>query len=196
MHTPVAKSSSHVMHICSFLQTSNPDAPSLRVTHYHFTVWPDHGVPADKTCMIQFIKRVRNTHPYKGPPVVVHCSAGVGRSGTFIVLDSMLERMKCERSLNVYEFVCEMRKKRVLMVQTEVKGNQKPLFYLVKLWCLFWSQIQYIFVHDALEEYITCGDTSVLVANMKITINRLGKGGFSEQFKVIFKFSCDESRIY
>ena len=102
------------------LQTSNPDAPSLRVTHYHFTVWPDHGVPADKTCMIQFIKRVRNSHPYKGPPVVVHCSAGVGRSGTFIVLDSMLERMKCERSLNVYEFVCEMRKKRVLMVQTEV----------------------------------------------------------------------------
>ena len=91
------------------------------MTHYHFTVWPDHGVPADKTCMIQFIKRVRNTHPYKGPTLLVHCSAGVGRTGTFIVLDSMLERMKCERSLNVYEFICEMRKKRILMVQTEVK---------------------------------------------------------------------------
>eukprot|EP00731_Ephydatia_muelleri_P016193 Em0009g617a len=148
--------------------TSDSDAPSLRVTHYHFTVWPDHGVPADKTCMIQFIKRVRNTHPYKGPPLLVHCSAGVGRTGTFIVLDSMLERMKCERSLNVYEFVCEMRKKRILMVQTEM---------------------QYIFVHDALEEYITCGDTSVLVANMKITISRLGKGGFVDQFKLLDEVS-------
>ena len=42
--------------------------------------------------------------------------------------------------------------------------------------------MQYVFVHDALEEYITCGDTSVLVANMKIAIR---KGGFTQQFKVI-----------
>ena len=152
------------------------------MTHYHFTVWPDHGVPADKTCMIQFIKRVRNTHPYKGPPLLVHCSAGVGRTGTFIVLDSMLERMKCERSLNVYEFVCEMRKKRILMVQTEVE--MLFIFSQPVMPALDFMQMQYIFVHDALEEYITCGDTSVLVANMKITICRLGKGGFVDQFKV------------
>lgn len=91
------------------------------MTHYHFSAWPDHGVPADKTSMIQFIHRLRKVHPYyDSPPLLVHCSAGVGRSGTFIALDSMLQRMEVEDNLNIYEFVSNMRKKRVLMVQTDV----------------------------------------------------------------------------
>ena len=82
-------------------------------------------MPADKTCLIQFIQRVRKDFPYyDNPPLVVHCSAGVGRSGTFIVLDSMLERMKVEDSLDIYAFICEMRKKRALMVQTEVRESE------------------------------------------------------------------------
>ena len=94
----------------------------LVVTHYHFSAWPDHGVPVDKTCMIQFIHRLRKLHPYYDtPPLLVHCSAGVGRSGTFIALDSMLQRMEVEDDLNIYEFVRKMRKKRVLMVQTDVR---------------------------------------------------------------------------
>jgi len=94
------------------------------VTHFHFSAWPDHGVPADKTCLIQFVKRVRKDFPYyTSPPLVVHCSAGVGRSGTFIVLDSMLERMSKEDSFNIYAFICEMREKRALMVQTEVRDR-------------------------------------------------------------------------
>ena len=56
-----------------------------------------------------------------GVPLLVHCSAGVGRTGTFITLDAMLERIKSEQSVNVYEFVKNMRKRRVLMVQTMVR---------------------------------------------------------------------------
>ena len=52
--------------------------------------------------------------------MLVHCSAGVGRTGTFILLDSMLERMKAEDTVNVYEFLRNMRAKRVFMVQTLV----------------------------------------------------------------------------
>ncbi len=102
-------------------QSAEVDSEPLHVQHFHFSAWPDHGVPADKTCLIQFIQRVRKDVPYyESPPLVVHCSAGVGRSGTFIVLDSMLERMKKETTLEIYPFIMEMRKKRALMVQTEV----------------------------------------------------------------------------
>lgn len=87
-------------------------------------------MPADKTCLIQFIQRVRKDFPYyDSPPLVVHCSAGVGRSGTFIVLDSMLERMKVEESLDIYAFICEMRQKRGLMVQTEVGKRGRCEFH-------------------------------------------------------------------
>ena len=55
-----------------------------------------------------------------GKPLLVHCSAGVGRTGTFITLDAMLERIKADKSVNVYEFVRNMRQRRVLMVQTLV----------------------------------------------------------------------------
>ena len=60
-------------------------------------------------------------------PLLVHCSAGVGRTGTFILLDSMLERIKIEKTVNVYEFLCGLRRRRVLMVQTLV-CSCLPLF--------------------------------------------------------------------
>ena len=88
---------------------------------FHFLAWPDHGVPANAISMINFIKRVRKTHPYRNEDLVlVHCSAGVGRTGTFITLDYMLERIKNEQTINIYEYVTSLRNQRVLMVQTLV----------------------------------------------------------------------------
>ena len=55
--------------------------------------------------------------------MMVHCSAGVGRTGTFIAIDSMLERMEKEKTVNVYEFLTNMRRKRIQMVQTQVGGR-------------------------------------------------------------------------
>ena len=105
-------------------QTSEPDEKPLSVTQYHFTSWPDHGVPKFATSIISFIRRVQKAHDKdKGNPLLVHCSAGVGRTGTFILLDSMLERIKAEKTVNVYEFLMGLRQKRVLMVQTLVQYN-------------------------------------------------------------------------
>ena len=105
------------------VQSEEPDNPPLEVTLFHYLAWPDHGVPTNAISMVNFIKRVRKVHPYnKQDLLLVHCSAGVGRTGTFITLDSMLERIKANAGINVYQFVSNLRKQRVLMVQTPVSA--------------------------------------------------------------------------
>ncbi len=91
------------------------------MTHCHYTGWPDHDVPKYPTSMLGFLRRVRKLHPYSSDPLVVHCSAGVGRTGTFMTIDSMLQKIAAESSVNVLQFVKDMRKKRCSMVQTEVR---------------------------------------------------------------------------
>ena len=110
-------------------QTSEPQAPPLEVVQFHFVAWPDHGVPDNCAVMLNFIRRVRKLHLYSDPcPLLVHCTAGVGRTGTFIVLDSMMERMKTEDTLNIYDFVKQLREQRVLMVQTLVRVHPCLLY--------------------------------------------------------------------
>lgn len=87
-----------------------------------FLTWPDHGVPENAMSVIKFIRCVRKLHPtHQQKPLLVHCSAGVGRTGTFIMLDSMLQTMAAEGSVNIYQFLCELRDQRPMMVQTLVR---------------------------------------------------------------------------
>ncbi|XP_078286530.1 receptor-type tyrosine-protein phosphatase H-like isoform X4 [Rhinoraja longicauda] len=90
------------------------------VTQFHFTSWPDHGVPKTTEKLLQFQRLVRD-HLNKnrdGLPVV-HSSAGVGRTGTLIALDYVLQRMEKEAVVDVYGIVHNMRMNRPCMVQTE-----------------------------------------------------------------------------
>ena len=108
----------------SLHQSDQPGTPPFTVTLYHYLGWPDHGVPANAFSMVNFVKRVRKSHPYSRQDLLlVHCSAGVGRTGTFITLDAMLERINVEKSINIFEFVSNLRKQRVLMVQTLVSSS-------------------------------------------------------------------------
>ncbi|XP_058828821.1 tyrosine-protein phosphatase 10D isoform X2 [Topomyia yanbarensis] len=91
---------------------------SRAVFHYHFLVWPDHGCPASPTDLIKFIKIIRSERKNLALPVVVHCSAGVGRTGTFIALDIILQRIQQEKKINIYDTVKQLRRQRVKMVQT------------------------------------------------------------------------------
>uniref|UniRef100_H2YZU9 protein-tyrosine-phosphatase n=1 Tax=Ciona savignyi TaxID=51511 RepID=H2YZU9_CIOSA len=110
------------------------------IKHFQFTAWPDHGVPEHPTPVLNFMRRVKSHHQPDAGPIVVHCSAGVGRAGCFICIDAMLERIKYEETVDVYGQVTCMRAERNYMVQTED---------------------QYIFIHDALLEAINSGNTEL-----------------------------------
>nr|XP_040231429.2 phosphatidylinositol phosphatase PTPRQ [Anopheles coluzzii]XP_040231430.2 phosphatidylinositol phosphatase PTPRQ [Anopheles coluzzii]XP_040231431.2 phosphatidylinositol phosphatase PTPRQ [Anopheles coluzzii]XP_049466651.1 phosphatidylinositol phosphatase PTPRQ [Anopheles coluzzii] len=88
------------------------------VFHYHFLEWPDHSCPASTADLIKFSKIVRAERKSYAIPLVVHCSAGVGRTGTFIALDIVLQRLQQEKKINVYDTVKQLRRQRVKMVQT------------------------------------------------------------------------------
>uniref|UniRef100_A0A8C3J247 protein-tyrosine-phosphatase n=1 Tax=Calidris pygmaea TaxID=425635 RepID=A0A8C3J247_9CHAR len=91
------------------------------IRHFHYTVWPDHGVPETTQSLIQFVRTVRdyiNRTPNTGP-AIVHCSAGVGRTGTFIALDRILQQLDSKDTVDIYAAVHDLRLHRVHMVQTE-----------------------------------------------------------------------------
>uniref|UniRef100_A0A673N6K6 protein-tyrosine-phosphatase n=1 Tax=Sinocyclocheilus rhinocerous TaxID=307959 RepID=A0A673N6K6_9TELE len=91
------------------------------VRQFHYTIWPDHGVPETTQSLVQFVRTVRDYIDRTTSPgvTVVHCSAGVGRTGTFIVLDRVLEQLDRNCTVDIYGCVFDLRLHRSYMVQTE-----------------------------------------------------------------------------
>uniref|UniRef100_G3SSF8 Receptor-type tyrosine-protein phosphatase H n=1 Tax=Loxodonta africana TaxID=9785 RepID=G3SSF8_LOXAF len=96
---------------------------ALSVRQFHYTAWPDHGVPHSPDPLLAFWKVLRKWLNQKmgGGPPIVHCSAGVGRTGTLIALDVLLRQLECEGLLGPFNFVRKMRESRPSMVQTEAQ---------------------------------------------------------------------------
>ena len=112
---------------CPHLQGSSSKEPR-EVVQFHFTSWPDHGVPQYATAMLAMLRRVRAHYSLEEGPMLVHCSAGVGRTGTFIVIDTMLQRLMHEdEMLDIYGHVSLLRSQRNYMIQTEVCVRVKPI---------------------------------------------------------------------
>ncbi|XP_055007692.1 receptor-type tyrosine-protein phosphatase S-like [Boleophthalmus pectinirostris] len=124
------------------------------VRQFQFTAWPDHGVPEYPTPFLNFLRRVKSCNPPDAGPIVAHCSAGVGRTGCFIVIDAMLERIRHERTVDIYGHVTLMRSQRNYMVQTED---------------------QYSFIHEALLEAVACGNTEVAARSLYSYMQKLSK---------------------
>ncbi|XP_063527888.1 receptor-type tyrosine-protein phosphatase eta isoform X2 [Pongo pygmaeus] len=99
------------------IQTSE----SHPLRQFHFTSWPDHGVPDTTDLLINFRYLVRDYMKQSPPesPILVHCSAGVGRTGTFIAIDRLIYQIENENTVDVYGIVYDLRMHRPLMVQTE-----------------------------------------------------------------------------
>ncbi|XP_026325265.1 tyrosine-protein phosphatase Lar isoform X7 [Hyposmocoma kahamanoa] len=167
--------------IRTFQVTRNGGAERREIKQLQFTAWPDHGVPDHPAPFLQFLRRVRALNPLDAGPLVVHCSAGVGRTGCFIVIDSMLERARHERTVDIYGHVTCLRAQRNYMVQTED---------------------QYIFIHDALLEAVVCGDTEVPARNLHAHIQKLMRidpieniTGMELEFKKLANMKADSSRF-
>ena len=102
-------------------QSSSNESPPLDVTHFHYTGWPDHGVPSNAMSLVHFGRHIRKFHPISDDaPLVVHCSAGVGRTGTFIALDMMVQAVHTDQTIDIYGCVRKLRSQRVHMVQSLV----------------------------------------------------------------------------
>jgi protein tyrosine phosphatase len=120
-----------------------PSGKSHTVLQFHYTKWPDYGTPKLAAPLLNFLRAVHTSNPPDAGPIVVHCSVGVGRSGTVICIDYCLAQLRADHVADVRGFVSRMREHRNYMVQTEV---------------------QYAFIHYAILEAITYGDTSYSLA--------------------------------
>ncbi|XP_051040261.1 receptor-type tyrosine-protein phosphatase eta [Phodopus roborovskii] len=107
--------------IRDFVVKNMQTSESHPLRQFHFTSWPDHGVPDTTDLLINFRYLVRDYMKQIPPesPILVHCSAGVGRTGTFIAIDRLIYQIENENTVDVYGIVYDLRMHRPLMVQTE-----------------------------------------------------------------------------
>uniref|UniRef100_A0AAQ6A444 Receptor-type tyrosine-protein phosphatase alpha n=1 Tax=Amphiprion ocellaris TaxID=80972 RepID=A0AAQ6A444_AMPOC len=155
--------------------------PQRLITQFHFTSWPDFGVPFTPIGMLKFLKKVKTCNPQYAGPIVVHCSAGVGRTGTFIVIDAMLDMMIAERKVDVFGFVTRIRAQRSQMVQTDM---------------------QYVFIFQALLEHYLYGDTELEVTSLESHLAKLyapspgaGCSGLEAEFKKLTSIKIQNDKM-
>ncbi|XP_027042748.1 receptor-type tyrosine-protein phosphatase epsilon-like [Pocillopora damicornis] len=145
------------------------DSEKREVQQYHYLTWPDRGVPARSSALLGFRYKIHTRHQATGGPLVVHCSAGVGRTGTYIAIDAMLEGAEKIKTVFISNYVQVMRRSRPHMVQKDD---------------------QYVFLHQAVVEALTCGNTEIAPQDLRISINKLSRAaspskntGFGAEFK-------------
>ncbi|XP_078504107.1 phosphatidylinositol phosphatase PTPRQ [Lissotriton helveticus] len=109
------------------------------VRQCNFTSWPEHGVPESATPLIHFVKLIRANRPHENTPIVVHCSAGVGRTGLYVALDHLAQHINHHDFVDIYGLVAELRSERMCMVQ---------------------NLAQYIFLHQCVLELLTTKGSS------------------------------------
>ncbi|XP_064386406.1 uncharacterized protein LOC135334956 isoform X2 [Halichondria panicea] len=153
----------------------------FKTTQFHFTTWPDHGVPDYATPILGFHRRVKSQHKPSRGPLLVHCSAGVGRTGTYIAIDNVLDQIATEGIVDISGTIVKSRNQRMKMVQT---------------------RDQYVFIHDAILESVTCGDTQICAADLRRQIQKMslvapGKttSEFQYQFQILEQVSPNPNEV-
>ncbi|XP_038066685.1 receptor-type tyrosine-protein phosphatase F-like [Patiria miniata] len=149
------------------------------VKQFHYTTWPDMKPPEYPAPLLNFLRLV-NGHHNPGR-TMVHCSAGVGRTGTYIALDAMQEQMAKEGQVDILGFIYQMRQNRIKMVQTPE---------------------QYKFLYDALLSASLTGDTTYSVADFRQKLTALKKKnkgaketGLQKQFTTLIQLSVRRGKV-
>uniref|UniRef100_A0A8D9BTY0 protein-tyrosine-phosphatase n=1 Tax=Cacopsylla melanoneura TaxID=428564 RepID=A0A8D9BTY0_9HEMI len=122
------------------------------IFQYHYLAWKDFQAPENPSGLLKFIKHVNEAYSLEKGPILVHCSAGVGRTGTLVALDSLLQQLRAEGQVSVFNTVCDLRRQRNFLVQ---------------------SLKQYIFIYRALVEVVQFGETEIRASDLKTTLETL-----------------------
>ncbi|KAK0065014.1 receptor-type tyrosine-protein phosphatase T, partial [Biomphalaria pfeifferi] len=149
------------LELCKKNQTSH------QVTQFHFTSWPDKSVPTASWSLVDFEQRVFTVATSE--PIVVHCSAGVGRTGTFIALHNVMQQAEATGNVDFFNTVNNLRKDRMFMVQTAE---------------------QYEFLHRAGLAAIVCMGTTVTAAAFMHRLKLLDGKPLSKQTSLNEEFKA------
>jgi len=151
---------------------SPQDSVAKDIVQCHFLSWPDHLVPQYPCTLLSFMHRIRSSVHYQpSKPITVHCSAGIGRTGTFILLDTMLEMAQHEKQVDVLAHLCAIRQQRINLVE---RINQ------------------YVFVYQTLVEALSheptnieCNQFAAYLLSLNYTTDSSTKTTFmQQQFRV------------
>ena len=145
-HQSVRKYSDYVIRRFN-LEKLDGSSEARDILHFHFVMWRDFLAPEQPSWLLRFIKRVNEHYCPDMGPILVHCSAGVGRTGTFIAIDSLIAQInENSTEINIFECVSRLRYQRNHLVQ---------------------SLKQYIFVYRAVMEFAEFGDTEIEICHLK-----------------------------
>lgn len=90
------------------------------ISHMQYLAWPDHGVPDDSAQFLEFTQRVRKARVGMVEPTIVHCSAGIGRTGVLILMETAMCLIEANEPVYPLDIVRAMRDQRAMMIQTAV----------------------------------------------------------------------------
>ncbi|KAL3218048.1 hypothetical protein MRX96_031838 [Rhipicephalus microplus] len=106
----------------SFYLKNLKTSETRTVTQFHFLSWPDNGIPASIKAILEFRRKVNKSYRGRSCPIVVHCSDGIGRTGTYCLIDMVLNRMaKGAKEIDIAATLEHMRDQRAGMVKTKVQ---------------------------------------------------------------------------
>nr|XP_022315863.1 uncharacterized protein LOC111119719 [Crassostrea virginica] len=166
----------HTVHSFHLLKESE----SRDLELFHFTAWPDKGVPSDVNSILDF-RRIVKTKTGITNPIVVHCSAGIGRTGTYIALDYLINQGQRDKSVDVISCVTKLRNQRAHLVQTVE---------------------QYIYLYGALTKELTGKQSMVREGEFLTSYNQLKipnpdirKSELEEEFSLIEKLLPEVNEI-
>ncbi|XP_050313580.1 tyrosine-protein phosphatase 69D isoform X2 [Anthonomus grandis grandis] len=153
-HLQETRYSDYIVRDLKIVRISNngKDIEERRITQYHYLVWKDFMAPEHPSGIIKFVKRVNEAYSIEKGCILVHCSAGVGRTGTLVALDCLLQQLREEGQVSIFNTICDLRHQRNFLVQ---------------------SLKQYIFIYRALMEVTQYGDTELMVNELKTSVDKL-----------------------